>query len=443
VHPAAQPRRRRRRKIEATGTVRVAWRAKGPVWVMKYRLPDETESMRVLGPAWVKRDPENPKSWLPRRGRPPEGTLTEDAAASELRRFLDEQTERTPPERIDIERCADAFIAHCEQKGLSPNTMRTYKQIVGEIKSRWQGWRAVDVDADELEDYRDELVENGLAGSTLNQRRAVLSGIFKVARRRFHVNVDPLDGFERAEVKDSGDLEVYSVEEVWALVRTLYSGAHHSTPKRRLSAAELAARSVQDVLDATIVLVAALCGLRRSEILGLRWRAVLLEQRAIVVRRGFTDVGGDRLPKGQRVHSVPMAPQVHDMLVRLQPDQVDPDARVFPGEGGGAMDGSALYRRYKLAQDQAEVRTLRFHDLRHTFGTQAIAGGASVHDVQKWMGHRHLATTMRYVHYQPQLDAAELLGKRFEGTAGELARLLGDPAGVTIPGDSGMSETAS
>jgi hypothetical protein len=59
------------------------------------------------------------------------------------------------------------------------------------------------------------------------------------------------------------------------------------------------------------------------------------------------------------------------------------------------------------------------------------------------MGHRHLSTTMRYVHYRPQLDAAELLGRRFEGAAGELAALLGDPSAVTIPGDSGTPETAS
>ena len=59
-----------------------------------------------------------------------------------------------------------------------------------------------------------------------------------------------------------------------------------------------------------------------------------------------------------------------------------------------------------------------------------------MHDVQKWIGHRHLSTTMRYVHYQPQLEAAELLGKRFAGTAGELADLLGDPADVTIAADS-------
>src|SRR6201999_1457590 len=100
------------------------------------------------------------------------------------------------------------------------------------------------------------------------------------------------------------------------------------------------------------------------EILGLRWRAVLFEQRSILVRRGYTDVGGDRLPKGQRVHSVPMAPQVRDMLLARRPPGADPDARVFPGEYGGATDGSALYRRYKLAQAAAAVRPLRFHDLR-------------------------------------------------------------------------------
>jgi integrase len=206
----------------------------------------------------------------------------------------------------------------------------------------------------------------------------VLSGLFKVARRRYRVGVDPMDGFERADVKAAGDLEVYSVEEVWALVR-----------------------SAASLTDAAIFLVAALCGLRRSEILGLRWRAVLFDQRALLPRRGHTEVGGDRLPKGQRVHSVPMAPQVYELLLRLRPDEVDPEARVFAGEKGDAMDASALYRRYIKAQTRAGIRRLRFHDLRHTSGTQAIASGAHVIDVNDRMGHRDLSTTMRYVHHQP------------------------------------------
>jgi integrase len=124
--------------------------------------------------------------------------------------------------------------------------------------------------------------------------------------------------------------------------------------------------------------------------------AIALNYRS--ARGGHVEVGGDRLPKGQRVHSVPAAQQVLDLLKRLQALQGDPqpDDRVFQGVEGATMDGSALYRRYRQLQTAASVRPpLRFHDLRHTFGTQAIASGAHVMDVKEWMGHRHLSTTMR------------------------------------------------
>jgi integrase len=270
-----------------------------------------------------------------------------------------------------------------------------------------------------------------------------------------------MDGFERADVKDSGDFEVYSIEEVWALVRAAASGAHHTgqraytrtsksgrtvrVPERPFTEDELAARRVHDPYDAAAILTAALCGMRRSELLGLLWRAILWEQKAILVRRSFTVVGGDRLPKGKRVHSVPAAQQVLDFLKRLQALQDDPqpDDRVFQGAEGGAMDGSALYRRYLEIQEAAGVRALRFHDLRHTFGTQAIASGAHVNDVKEWIGHRHLSTTMRYVHHRPRHEAAAALERHFTGAAAELDELLGAPSSLTIPVVSARPETAS
>jgi len=126
-------------------------------------------------------------------------------------------------------------------------------------------------------------------------------------------------------------------------------------------------------------------------------------------RAGLASSSGgylDRLPKGQRVHSVPMAPQVAELLRRLAPADRDPDARVFPGTLGGAMDASALYLRYIRTIQRAGIRRLRLHDLRHTLGTQAIASGAHVMDVKDWMDHRHLSTTMRYVHYRTNVARA-------------------------------------
>jgi integrase len=53
-----------------------------------------------------------------------------------------------------------------------------------------------------------------------------------------------------------------------------------------------------------------------------------------------------------------------------------------------------------------------FHDLRHSFGTLAVRS-APVTDVQHWMGHADLATTMRYVHYVPQHGNAARLTAAF------------------------------
>ena len=177
---------------------------------------------------------------------------------------------------------------------------------------------------------------------------------------------------------------------------------------------ELAQRRRQDLYDAAAILTAALCGLRRSELLALVWRSILWDQQALLVRRSYTELGGDRLPKGQRVHSVPAARQVLDLLARLQALQGDatPDQRVFQGSGGEAMDGSALYRRYREIQTAAGVRALRFHDLRHTFGTRVIRE-ADIRRVQEWMGHADVQTTMRYLHYAPRHDDAAIVGRAF------------------------------
>jgi integrase len=114
------------------------------------------------------------------------------------------------------------------------------------------------------------------------------------------------------------------------------------------------------------------------------------------------------------------------------------------------MDGSALYPRYCEIQKTAGVRALRFNDLRHTFVTQAIASGAHVNDVKEWMGHRHLSTTMRYVHHRPRHEAAAALERHFTGAAAELDQLLGKPENLQIrspdwtPGDDfGIPGTAA
>jgi integrase len=95
---------------------------------------------------------------------------------------------------------------------------------------------------------------------------------------------------------------------------------------------------------------------------------------------------------------------------------VGEDDLVFVGVAGGHLDASALLRRYRAALRTGGLRPLRFHDLRHTFGTRVI-GHADIRRVQEWMGHADVQTTMRYLHYVPRNDDAAIVGRAFAGDA--------------------------
>jgi integrase len=89
------------------------------------------------------------------------------------------------------------------------------------------------------------------------------------------------------------------------------------------------------------------------------------------------------------------------------------DDLVFCNVFGRPLDGSALRRRYKRAQAAAAARPLRFHDLRHTFGSLLAARGVDVVTIQKAMGHSALSTTSRYLHARPASEQAQAFTSAF------------------------------
>jgi integrase len=210
-----------------------------------------------------------------------------------------------------------------------------------------------------------------------------LHGIFKRAKRVWGLPSNPGEDIELLRERPRVDFEVYSPEEVLALVRW--------------AAGEE---------DAAIYLTAAFTGLRRGELIGLRWRDVDFPGSLIRVRRSYS-YGGLTVPKSGKARAVPLAPEVARALARLgaRPLWTGEDDLVFPGETGDFLDGSALRRRYLAAQQLAGIKALRFHDLRHTFGTRMIAV-ADIVRVKEWMGHVDIETTMRYLHFAPRPEDA-------------------------------------
>ncbi|MDQ2894597.1 MAG: site-specific integrase [Actinomycetota bacterium] len=246
-----------------------------------------------------------------------------------------------------------------------------------------------------VEDVTAEAIERwmvGFGGSvrTGNKLLIQLHGILGRARKVYGLRVNAAAEVEKFSPRASGEIQALSPEEVWALVRE--------------------ASSEQ---DGALCLTAAFTGLRMGELLALCWRDVDFSGATLRVRAGY-HLGQLTAPKSGKVRAVPMAPDVATALAQLgrRENWVGDDDLVFAGAAGGYLDGSALRRRYKDTLARASLRPLRFHDLRHTFGTRMI-GKADIRRVQEWMGHADVQTTMRYLHYAPRSEDAALVAEAF------------------------------
>jgi integrase len=243
-----------------------------------------------------------------------------------------------------------------------------------------------------IDAWRSELVTEGrLSNRSVNKLLTILHGIFERARRTYRLPINPVAEVEKQPRHRRVSIDVYDTEEILALVR--------------------AADSAQ---DGAIFLTAAFTGLRMGELLALRWRDVDFELQAIRVRASYTHRQLDT-PKNRTGRTVPMIEPVGQALARLSQRGrfIRADDLVFAGVTGDHLDDSALRRRYKSARDAAGLRPLRFHDLRHTFGTHAIRT-ADPRELQEWMGHADFATTEIYLSYKPRAEAAKRLAQAFE-----------------------------
>lgn len=183
----------------------------------------------------------------------------------------------------------------------------------------------------------------------------------------------------------------------------------------RRSALELAARAAEDHQDAELVRVAAYTGLRRGELVALRWGDVDFDGRKVIVKRAVSANVEASSTKSRRAREVPLPDQAAEALLRLarRNDFTANDEYVFTNRFGRRLDGSAVRRRFERARDAAGLRPLRFHDLRHTYGSLLVAGGVDLASVKSAMGHSRITTTERYLHARSASELADRFTQAF------------------------------
>lgn len=312
--------------------------------------------------------------------------LTKAQAEKEMRRLMRE-VKPTPQERLTLREVGDAYIAHVrdflERK---PSTVQDYEGILRKAERGLPSKTANRYTAADIEGYVSAMKAANRSPKTIRNHLIFLHGLFAFAVKRGWAQSNVVAEAERPRSIDPDpDIHYIDLEEIEALLREIPD-------------------DVLGAIERPLYLAAAMTGLRQGELVALRWKDVDWKAGLIRVRRTYTR-GRFGTPKSKRSsRAVPMPERIAVELKQQfrRSNYIGADDLVFcHPETGNPYDASKMRKRFDAAIKAAGVRSIRFHDLRHTFGTRMAAAGAPLRSIQEWMGHRDYKTTEIYADYAP------------------------------------------
>lgn len=186
---------------------------------------------------------------------------------------------------------------------------------------------------------------------------------------------NPCNGV-RVKATEPYEYDVYTIEEMQAFLKAI-EGTKYEVP----------------------IILASLCGLRLSEVCGLKWKDVDFDNFTITVRRAAVTVGNEVIikpPKTKTSHRTILMPVLVANILKKYRGM--PEAFVCPGENGGPDKGVLLSTRIRKFRQRIGFPHTRFHDLRHFTATAMLEGGVPDKQTAAVLGHSDIAMTKKYQH---------------------------------------------
>ena len=201
---------------------------------------------------------------------------------------------------------------------------------------------------------------------------------------------------------------------------------------------------VQDSMLKLPVMMAAFYGLRRGEIVGLKWDAIDFKNNTISIQHTVTSIcvdgkhvtiEKDRAKNKSSHRTLPLVGEFYDILMKLKEKQEE--YRILCGksynnkyldyicvdEMGNRLKPNFITENFRHTLLKNDMRRIRFHDLRHTAASLLLNAGVSMKEIQEWLGHSDFGTTANiYGHLDVNAklrsaDAMLSLGMRLPATA--------------------------
>ena len=178
------------------------------------------------------------------------------------------------------------------------------------------------------------------------------------------------------------------------------------------------------------VYLASFYGLRREEIVGIKWSNVDFENHILIIDNVVTNANIDgklveiekeRTKNNASERTYPLIRQFEDLLLKMKTEQAlnkkisgrsyNPEyiGYVYVDELGNRIKPGFITQHFNRMLKKHDLRHIRFHDLRHTCATIMLSKGENLVKVQKWLGHSTISTTANvYSHldFQSKIDSA-------------------------------------
>ena len=279
------------------------------------------------------------------------------------------------------------------QPSVSIATHNSYRNMVNariDGYFREKGLTLGELTPTHLQEFYQKILDDGCTTNTVIHYHAVLHRALLNAVKKDIILRNPADRVDKPR-------------------KNRYEAAHYTEEEMRL----LFDAAAGDPLELPIQ-IAAYYGLRRSEVLGLRWSAINFGEKTLSIRHKVIETteggtshvrGEDVLKTKASVRTLPLLPVVEELLLREKAKQ-ETNRRLFRSayskdwldyvcvdEMGKLLRPNYVTEHFEWLIKKYGLRKIRFHDLRHTTASLLLANGVPMKQIQVWLGHSNFSTT--------------------------------------------------
>ena len=283
---------------------------------------------------------------------------------------------------------------------IEENTYYSYKTIVTKVTEYFKGKniKLKDLKPVHIQKFYDSLYKKGLGGNSILHYHANIRKALDSAMKLDIIPSNPADKIERPK-KEQFIGDCYNLEEL----QTLFE------------------KSKDDPLE-IVIQIASFYGLRRSEVLGLKWSAFDFKNDTITIKHKVVEtivddkrtiLLKDKTKNSSSYRSLPLIPEIKEKLLehkkkieankKMCGDSYNKEYKdyICVNAIGKIFRPEYITDHFSLLLKKNNLRHIRFHDLRHSCASLLLAKNIPMKAIQEWLGHSTYSTTANlYTHLE-------------------------------------------